>query len=170
MIQRSSLERRRDFAFIRRKVLSAHPPYLWFTRRLANWRGHFFKLLRHSDRGDKLSWVGRGRRNLPSPFFCVFYLASPFRDTLHSCFALMTSQISCPCCLTQTLNKTRIRSLYGKVKTMGVITWDRDELRRVRICNFCSRLHETGTKRFFYYMRPVQTQKQEILIATMYAN
>ena len=45
----------------------------------------------------------------------------------------------------------------------GVITWDRDELRQVRICNFCSRLHETGTKRFVAYMRQVQTQKQEIL-------
>ena len=29
--------------------------------------------------------------------------------------------------------------------TTGVTTWDRDELRPVRICNFCSRLHETGT-------------------------
>jgi len=47
----------------------------------------------------------------------------------------------------------------------GVITWDRDELRPVRICNFCSPLHETGTKRFVDYMRPVQTQKQEIRVA-----
>ena len=46
-----------------------------------------------------------------------------------------------------------------------VITWDRDELRPVRICNFCSRLHESGTKRFVDYMRQVQTQKQEILVA-----
>ena len=30
---------------------------------------------------------------------------------------------------------------------------------------FCTRLHETGTKRFVDYMRPVQTQKQEILVA-----
>ena len=118
LIQLSSLECRCDFAIIRRKVISAHPPSLRFTWRKANWWGHFFKLLRHSDSGDKLSWVGRGRRNLPSPFFCVFFLAYPFRATLHSRFALMTSQISCPCCLTQTLNKTRIRSLYGKVKSM----------------------------------------------------
>ena len=43
--------------------------------------------------------------------------------------------------------------------------WDWDELRPPRICNFCSRLHETGTKHFVEYMRPVQTQKQEILVA-----
>ena len=43
--------------------------------------------------------------------------------------------------------------------------WDWDELRPPRICNFCSRLHETGTKHFVDYMRPVQTQKQEILVA-----
>ena len=49
--------------------------------------------------------------------------------------------------------------------TTGVTTWDRDELRPLRICNFCSRLHETWTKRFVDYMRPVQTQKQEILVA-----
>ena len=50
-------------------------------------------------------------------------------------------------------------------ESKGVITWDWDELRPVRICNFCSRLHETGTKRFVDYMRPVQTQKQEIHVA-----
>ena len=44
-----------------------------------------------------------------------------------------------------------------------VITWDRDELCPVQICNFCSRLHATGTKRYVDYMRPVQIQKQEIL-------
>ena len=38
-----------------------------------------------------------------------------------------------------------------------------NELRRVRICSFCSRLHETGVKPFVGYMRSVQTQKQEIL-------
>ena len=38
---------------------------------------------------------------------------------------------------------------------------DRYELVPVR--NFCSRLHETGTKCLVDYMRPVQTQKQQIL-------
>ena len=71
MIQRSSLECRCDFAIIRRKVLSAYPPYLRFTRRKANWRGHFFKLLRHSDRGDKLSWVGR-EPTLSRKKCCIF--------------------------------------------------------------------------------------------------
>ena len=51
----------------------------------------------------------------------------------------------------------------SRLTDKGVITWDRNELRPVRICNFCSRLHETGTKRFVDYMGPVQTQKQEIL-------
>ena len=45
----------------------------------------------------------------------------------------------------------------------GVITWDGDEFRSARICNFCSRLHKTGTKRLVDYMRPVQTQKHEII-------
>ena len=30
-------------------------------------------------------------------------------------------------------------------------------------CNFCSRLHETETKRYVDYKRAVQAQKQEIL-------
>ena len=51
----------------------------------------------------------------------------------------------------------------SRLTDKGVITWDRDELRPVRICNFCSRLHETGTKRLVDYTGPVQTQKQEIL-------
>ena len=46
---------------------------------------------------------------------------------------------------------------------MGVIPWDRDELRPVQICNLCSRLDETGTKCLVDYMGPVQTLKQEIL-------
>ena len=33
------------------------------------------------------------------------------------------------------------------------------------ICNFCSRFHETGTKRFVDYMKPVETQEREILVA-----
>ena len=45
----------------------------------------------------------------------------------------------------------------------GVITGDRDEPRLVQICNFCICLHVIRTKRFVGYMRPVQTQKQEIL-------
>ena len=31
--------------------------------------------------------------------------------------------------------------------------------------NLCSRLHENGMKHFVDYMRRVQTQKQEILVA-----
>ena len=34
---------------------------------------------------------------------------------------------------------------------------------RTQAGNFCSRLHESGTKRFVDYTGPVQTQKQEIL-------
>ena len=45
----------------------------------------------------------------------------------------------------------------------GVITWNPNKLRPVWICNFCSCLHETGIKHFVDYMRPVQTQKHEIL-------
>ena len=51
------------------------------------------------------------------------------------------------------------------LQNKGVITWDQDELRPVRISHLCSRFHETGMKHFVDYMRPVQTQKQEILVA-----
>ena len=50
------------------------------------------------------------------------------------------------------------------LKTKGEFTWDRNYLRLVRMCNFCGHLHESGTEWLVdIYMRPVQTQKEEIL-------
>ena len=57
---------------------------------------------------------------------------------------------------------SRIRQRHG---TKRVFTWDRGKLRPLGICNFCSCLH--GTKCFVDYMRPVRTQKQEILGAIL---
>ena len=78
MIQRSSLECRCDFAIIRREVLSAYPPYLRFTRRRkANWRGQFFKLLRHSYSGSNWAGLGEGEGTYPLQKKCWIFKILP---------------------------------------------------------------------------------------------
>ena len=57
-------------------------------------------------------------------------------------------------------------AIYGpSLRFIFCFIRERYGLRPVQIFNCCSGLHETGTKCFVDYLRPVQTQKQEILVA-----